>query len=90
MGVERTWTERPTELLFEWDFREHFRILNSIIVLLVDGDPHPLRSNLTMPSILTRSSLMLGSVSQFLHSSSNFFIILRFLRPSFTRMLLEC
>ena len=38
-GIDRTNSKRPTELLIEWEFREHFHILNGISIHLVDGDP---------------------------------------------------
>ena len=38
-GTDRTNLKKPTELLTEWEFREHFHILNGISIHLVDGDP---------------------------------------------------
>lgn len=38
-GTDRTNSKKPTELLTEWEFREHFHILNGISIHLVDGDP---------------------------------------------------
>ena len=39
--VGRTNTEKPIEILTEWEFRERFRIPNGISMRLVDGDPVP-------------------------------------------------
>lgn len=39
IATNRTSSEKPTELLTEWEFRERFRIPNGISIHLVDGDP---------------------------------------------------
>lgn len=40
-SVDRTYPEKPTELLSELEFREHFRIPNDISICLMNGGPMP-------------------------------------------------
>ena len=73
-GAERTWTEHPTELLSKREFRERFRILNNIFVLLVDDKPTPIEKQ---------------SHNVIYFSEEQFNVGLRFPLPSFFKQFLH-
>lgn len=87
-------SKKPTELLFEREFREPFYILNGISVHLVDEDPTFIEkeapSTIFFNKELFNAGLRLPLLSlfkQFLHYTK---IPLAFIHPNIVRVLMGC
>lgn len=87
-------SKKPTELLFEWEFRERFCIPNGISVHLVDGDLSFIEKE-ALSAIFFNKELFNAGLhlplpslfKQFLHYTK---IPLTFIHPNIVRVLMGC
>ena len=88
------YSRKPTEVLNEWEFRDHFCLLNSVSIQLVDGNPMSTEKVMHNTIYFTKEQFnaglrfpLLSLFKEFLHYTQ---IPPAYIHPNIVRVLIGC